>query len=412
MASLSARLAAAAAATAATVGLLLLVERARHAPAPPVILRIEEAAPDGEPGRGRPQPTAAGTAGSGASALALERPRYPRSAFVREPWREQRFADGRDSTMPDPFVHYRYRPGIVRRHPWPEHPEGEWTLRTNSLGMREDAEPAARQPDLRVLVAGDSHTDGVCNNDESFASLLEARLAGERAGETVEVLNAGRGGYGFYQYLGTLERFLDLRPDVLVVTVYGGNDFDNVLTPYHRYNGTTRPPGSALYRDALAAILEREELQPPLAQGLSACKYFDLHPEEMETALQAARDVTTEILVTCLRHGVHPIFVYLPTLAGTEWDSDAEVLDELALLLELSADGLASIDRLADSYLDFLRQRRVDVVDLRETFARPRLPTVSSSALPSCAALRPRQTSREKKSCKTWATMWRSCSEH
>ena len=151
-----------------------------------------------------------------------------------------------------------------------------------------------------------------------------------------------------------------------MVGVYGGNDFSEVLTPFHDFNGTTRPAGSELYTDELAEAMRHEELVPAMAQSFSSYKYFDLHPSEMETALQAARDVTTEILATCLRHGVHPIFVYIPPMPDVAWEAHREEFERLAGILDISPAGLGSTERLADSWLAYLRERRVDVLDARE----------------------------------------------
>lgn len=302
--------------------------------------------------------------------LEVVHPLFPPSAFVRKAVSLQRFAENDQFSEPDPYVNHRYKPNLVLRRPWNEHPDGVWFQSTNALGMREEDQVSREQPDLRILIAGDSHTDGVCNNDEAFGNLVEARLRREHPELSIESLNAGRGGYAFYQYLGTLERFLYLQPDVFVVGVYGGNDFEFVLTQFHEYNGTERPPGQALYREQIDKALE---INPAcLAQAFVSFKYFDMHPGQMEVALQAARDISTEILVTCMRHAVHPIFVYIPPMPDAEWDRQAEVFDKVARVLEISPAGLRSSDVLADSYLAFLREQRVDVLDMRPVFrARP-----------------------------------------
>lgn len=307
---------------------------------------------------------------TGISVLDAEHPVFPPSAFVRDAVKEERFGRDKGLLAMDPHVHFRHVSDLAQRRDWDEHPDGYFVLRTNSIGLREDVEVLTEQPDLRLLIAGDSHTDGVCNNDEAFGNLLEAQLGRERPDDVIESLNAGCGGYGFYHYLGTLERFLPQRPDVLVVAVFGGNDFEETLTLFHKYNGTRRPPGAALYGELISDVLARADLLPCLAQAFLSYKYFDVHPGQMEVALQVARDVTTEILVTCLRHSVHPIFVYIPSMPDSEWDTDAELFESLTELLEVSPQGLASANHLADSYLEFLRDRRVDVIDMREVFAR------------------------------------------
>ena len=84
------------------------------------------------------------------------------------------FAMPRESFVYDEHVYYRYVPDSSLRIEWPEHPDGFFIRRTNAQGVREDA-PELPDADFLVLVAGDAHTDGICNNDESFANRLEAR---------------------------------------------------------------------------------------------------------------------------------------------------------------------------------------------------------------------------------------------
>ena len=368
MASLGLKLAAAVGSAGLAVLVLYPIYRARSAEK---VIELRLGGDDGATLEAAREPRATGPAPVGPSVLDAQRPVFPPSAFVREPTRRaDRFLTDEALGTTDPHVTYRHPPNLAQRREWDEHPDGHWMLVTNSLGLREDEEVLASRPDLRILIAGDSHTDGVCHNREAFGNLLEADLSSARPGSSIESLNAGKGGYDFYHYLGTLERFLDLEPDVFVVAVYGGNDFVNVLTPFHRFNGTRRPPGSALYADLMSEAIAREDLKPALAQSFASYKYFDTHPDQMEVALQAARDVTTEILVTCLRNSVHPVFVYIPAMPDTEWEQEADMFDALTEILEISPAGLASTDRMADSYLEFLRDRRVDVVDLREVFER------------------------------------------
>jgi hypothetical protein len=122
-----------------------------------------------------------------------------------------------------------------------EHPQGGWDIRTNALGLREDQEVPEEKADLRVLVVGDSHVDGLCANADSFPNLLEASLSERHPGRTIEVVNAGTGGWSFYNYLGALEGLAYLRPDVFVVVVYGGNDFQGAMSLHHFQRGERAP---------------------------------------------------------------------------------------------------------------------------------------------------------------------------
>ena len=77
------------------------------------------------------------------------------------------------------------------------------------------------------MVLGDSHTEGVVHNEESFASVLEGLLQDTPGWEESEVLNAGVGTTGPRGYLGQLRRNgrqprehgVDLDPERLVSQV-------------------------------------------------------------------------------------------------------------------------------------------------------------------------------------------------
>lgn len=113
--------------------------------------------------------------------------------------------------------------------------------------MREDSEPSAVKPDLRILVAGASNVEAMCANAESATNLLEASLRERLGGKSVEALNAGAGSSNFYNYVAVLERYSELEPDVLIVIVYGGTDFANglALERYFNRRGPWRRAGKS-----------------------------------------------------------------------------------------------------------------------------------------------------------------------
>jgi hypothetical protein len=316
-------------------------------------------------------PTAAGAPTRGEPALGAKSPLFPASTLKRRtltneeltllyPNREQR-------NDLDPQTHYRYQGGLKMHMTFPEYPGGGFDMRTNSLGLRENREVLPQQPDLRVLVTGDSHSDGVCDADQTYTHVLERLVAAARPGKSIEALNASVGGYTFYNYLGALERYLPLAPDVFIVGVYGGNDFEEMLTLYHYFEGTKRPPGAADYNPQIQAAVA--VCRPALSQAFLSLKYFQHNPGEIEVALQGARDISTEMVVTCLRNGIHPIFVYIPPMHSVEFEQHRKIFEDLAHALELEPDDLRITDRMADSYLAYLRSIRVDVLDMRDEFA-------------------------------------------
>src|SRR6266516_3569691 len=75
--------------------------------------------------------------------------------------------------------------------------EYKTTIRTNSLGLREDKEYGQKQPDTyRILAIGDSFTMGVgVDLADTYEKVLERFLQSKSYGRTYEVINAGVPGY-------------------------------------------------------------------------------------------------------------------------------------------------------------------------------------------------------------------------
>ncbi len=312
-----------------------------------------------------------------ASALDVVSGRFPPSSFRRHPLsREQLASIRRGSDDPreeyDAFSYARYGAYISYQFPIPDGGSGRWRLATNNLGLRDDDDVRKAQPGLRILVVGDSHTDGVCPNAETFANVLEATLAAARPGETVETLNAGRGGYSFFNYLGALERFLPHRPDVFVVGVYGGNDFYDATIFQRAFHGTRRRSNAQAHWPQIESAVAISA--GAVAQSFLSIKEFNEDAEEAQVALEAARDVSTEIVVTCRRFGVHPIFLYIPPLPNVEWERHGELLERVSAALELTREQARILDRLADSWIAYVRSIGAEVLDLRPSFRASREP--------------------------------------
>jgi hypothetical protein len=279
-----------------------------------------------------------------------------------------------DENQPwDDLTYLRRPPHLDYIWTFPEHSGGSVRFRTNSLGMRENSEPLEKKGDLRVLVTGDSHTEGVCNNVESFPHVLRRELLQRHPGKVIECLNAGKGSFTFYNYLGTLEKFLYLEPDVFVVAVYAGNDFLEVTAPYHYFEGTPRKPGWAEYQKPVEKLLQ---LDPAwLAQEGLSLKYFQHYPDEIPVAIRAAKEAVLDIQELCEAHAIRLAFVYVPTLFAVERRRtvhDPEIV-ELSRrdfeAMELGPSDLDVHDRMGDDLLAYLKERGIVCLDLREVFA-------------------------------------------
>lgn len=266
----------------------------------------------------------------------------------------------------DPLTYFRYAPNLAEVEPLNEHPGGQYVRRTNAAGEREDHETLLTAPDIFVLVTGDSHTDGICDNDKSFANQLEARLARSRVGKSVEVINAGVQSYCPYNYLGVLEKYLPRRPQLFISAYYGGNDFLELLRPHHYFNNTMPPPQPRGHWDQIANA--KELGAEALAQGLNAILYFKRHPDEIEVALEGAIQVSAEIQRQCADAGIPWILVYIPSVFDRAWAEKAELRARSQRLLELSDHELGVLDVLADRFLEWARSNGVEVLDLRPVF--------------------------------------------
>jgi hypothetical protein len=272
----------------------------------------------------------------------------------------------------DEYSFFRHKSNMTYANEWPEHPKGRWYVRTNAIGFREDAETPREKQDVRVIVTGDSHTDGACDNAETFATLLENELVERHPGKKIDVVNAGKGGFSFYNYLGMLERCLslDLEPDVFVVTVYGGNDFEELLMPWHFFAGVPRSGGAPQYWDRVQAAQRINAAC--LSQGMLSIKYFQYSPEELERALEGALGLSGQLIGECRARGIVPVFAYLPS--WYELDAEKTVADfgEVLAALELTRADVERVIALADRYLAGLRALGAHVIDMRPNFQAER----------------------------------------
>ena len=162
------------------------------------------------------------------------------SAFKNPPWQEwanSQWSDpGQEAYRSHPVLGYEHAPLVEMNVPVAEHANGAFRFRTNNLGLRRNSDTVAQKTSnlFRVLVLGDSQTDGYVDNEESFCQLLEQSLSTQLApfGQRAEVLNAGVVGYSpaqeflWYQQHGT-----ELEPDLVLVIFYTGNDVVELRDP-------------------------------------------------------------------------------------------------------------------------------------------------------------------------------------
>jgi lysophospholipase L1-like esterase len=249
-------------------------------------------------------------------------------------------------------------PGFEGEREWPEAPEGKIEIHTNNMGFREDQPTLLEKHGLRILVVGDSHTEGAVSAKDSYSNVLE-RLLSEERGEPVEVINAAVGGTGPHNFLGMIRKQLVLEPDMVIAACYSGNDFMNALTVSDFFTKRPSRPRTPEYRDPLQAANER--WPDLLAQGFNQAYYFAWAEGDAQVAQQVTIDVFGQMADLCEEHGIRFAAVILPSKPDVDTDDDRidAILGDLGLTREQFAVNL----QLARNLAAALRAREIPCVD-------------------------------------------------
>lgn len=250
---------------------------------------------------------------------------------------------------------------------WPEHPGGRVVMNTNSVGLRGRVELAEQLPDLRVLVAGDSHTHGVCNAFETFPALLGISLRRLNPGKSVESLNAAYGGFTFYQYAGTLLRWRERTPQVFVVAVFGGNDFMESL-PFASFFARTKlvewaPDRLQLRQKALARGPNA------MGQALHSAFLFDSMPALADVAMAAAEETMSETRNVAEQIGTRFVVCFIPNPCTYTFDPPLPEVQAVLQQLRPTGFTLDAQLRLESRFVERMQELGIECVDMRATFA-------------------------------------------
>ena len=297
-----------------------------------------------------------------------------------------------------------HRPNVDVHFRFPERPSGFVRFRTNNYGLRRDADVAVERETTsrRILVLGDSHIDGVVDNDENLCHLLEEALAG-RTGQPWEVLNAGVGSYSPYQsFLWYRLLGRPLRPDLILWTIYLGNDWAEMVTadrpgPGREPDRNLWPPQRApsvfsrlhgwligrslLYGTAsvAAARLLAASDEGPVADAYAQClgctaqslgqaHWFKNRGVEERRRAQDAIEQTLKLFVKAATgDGASLLLVILPSAAQIHPAFDSR-LEAVETALQVKPGGIEQEFR--DVLLQTAAQEGIPVIDLLEPFSR------------------------------------------
>ena len=304
---------------------------------------------------------------------------------------------------PHPVLRWENRPLAIEQVPLAEHPDGQFVFRTNAQALRRDTDVAVPKPAgvFRILVLGDSQTEGYVNNDEHYPHVLETRL--RAAGlEHVEVLNAGVGAYeAAYYYYWYLVHGVSLEPDLVLVGLYLGNDLGDLNPPTAVREDDH---GDLVYDWGLQArhyarlargwLLERSwllggvadgrlslalpgrgpdaRITPGLRRVLADClgcwyQHFAQGPWTDPRRVEAVQGTYSALLARLhgqvARHGSRLVLVPIPSKAMIEPGDDPAAMAQARTLLGLTDEELASFERTHDIALAAALAADVPVAD-------------------------------------------------
>lgn len=213
--------------------------------------------------------------------------------------------------------------------------------RHNDLGLIDADDAADPDAKVRVLLVGDSHLMGVVDNPENAAEILERGLSDAGLDEP-RVFNASCGYYSPYQYVLRARTLMErLRPQVVVLVVYLGNDFlelEDRGRPHLDDAGIEHPAAEPAPPDQDPERRQRlgltAELEQLFWQGLNQARYFADHPERVGAVLARLERSLDLLREMCDAAGARPLVALLPSYdlvfpeKRTSWGTAASALAE------------------------------------------------------------------------------------
>lgn len=273
-----------------------------------------------------------------------------------------------DYYQADSLAGHFHKPNVVREFNWEEHPNGKIVMKTNNTGLRNDNDTKVQKDknQFRVVVTGDSHIDGVLNNNESVAFFLDEGLNNQYPERQNEVLNAGNGYYGPQNYLGVYHKFQTYKPDIFIVTIYTGNDFLDAIrieAENGRLSVPERPKG---YYDKLWEI---DGLYTGFTgQQLNQLKFFETFPNYADTALMITQKNLKKINKLCHQNHTTFLVVLLPTKIDTEPQTDQSRIDEVFEMMNFNESHLQKNRKMVLDLTQWLEQNDMNFIDLYDTY--------------------------------------------
>ncbi len=274
----------------------------------------------------------------------------------------------------DPQSYIALLPDADHTHPWPEHPRRKLRLKTNNRGYREDQPTLVEKRGPRILVTGDSHTEGFVWNRESFVNVLEhsLRAASKQATGTerpYDVINAGIGASHPYNHIGVLRNALELQPDAFIAVLFSGNDFGGVTGVADFFNKRERPTFPESYREVLTAAVDSIGSDNDrwgrtiIGNGYNQPYRLKHFPAEIELTFSAVMECYDEMASICAERQIPFMVVLLPSKPHVDVDDDRELHRTLLEKLQLTEEQFGASLALARRVMAALDEQGVRTFD-------------------------------------------------
>jgi hypothetical protein len=206
------------------------------------------------------------------------------------------------------FEQYVLRPSLV-------YSNNRMTITINRWGMRDkDYERVSAPGTYRMAMLGPSNVMGWGVNDgETFEALLEDRLNSEspaRSWQHYEVLNFGVPGYDPPQRLVMFERALDFAPNAVVYVATGREP-----SLAARYVGNAARKGFAIPYDFMRDAVAKAGVSTGMDETTAEKRLAPYQHEILS-------GIYDRIAAESRRHGIVPIYVFLPQVRKGTWEEE------------------------------------------------------------------------------------------
>jgi hypothetical protein len=233
--------------------------------------------------------------------------------------------------------------------------------RTNNLGFRENEDIRDKKDcEIRILVTGDSHTDGsVKENNNTFINVLEHKLNESQTDHFYNCINGGTAFYTFKNYHGFLKKYLYLKPDVYIITVFTGNDFRETIL-FESDRTTLENVYKYTYNKAIRKFFSTDKKALLSNQGVEQTLYFDYFKEDISTSLKHSKKYLTAIKKICEENNIKLIVTLLPSKIET----NAIYKNQIKSAFNLNEDIINTNKNLTTELKEYLTLKNIKYIDL------------------------------------------------